>query len=64
VRALFPVDQIDVFAAQHFADLEATKTMMQRWARIQKPAVTYDMGMSSVTNCARLPNYFKVYVFI
>jgi hypothetical protein len=30
------------------------------WVRIQKPVVTYDSGKSSVTSCARLPNYFKI----
>jgi hypothetical protein len=29
------------------------------WVRIQKPIVTYDLGKFSVTNCARLPNYFE-----
>jgi hypothetical protein len=28
--------------------------------RIQKPVVTYDLGKSSVTSSARLPNYFKI----
>jgi hypothetical protein len=36
---------------------EATK--MNR-IRIQKSEVTYDLGKFSVTNCARLPNYFKI----
>jgi hypothetical protein len=30
--------------------------------RIQKPVVTYDLGKFSVTNCARLPNYFQIYL--
>jgi hypothetical protein len=32
------------------------------WVRIQKPVVTYDQGKSSVTNCARLPNYIKYFI--
>jgi hypothetical protein len=32
------------------------------WVRIQKPVVTYDLGKFSITNCARLPNYFVINV--
>jgi hypothetical protein len=28
--------------------------------RIQKPVVTYDLGKSSVTNFAKLPNYIEI----
>jgi hypothetical protein len=34
--------------------------------RIQKPEVAYDLGKFSVTNSARLPNYFErntLYIF-
>jgi hypothetical protein len=28
--------------------------------RNQKPVVTFGLGKFSVTNCARMPNYFKI----
>jgi hypothetical protein len=33
---------------------------MAHWVRIQIRVVTYRLGKISVTNCARLPNCFKV----
>jgi hypothetical protein len=40
---------------------ELTKTFaLKARVRIQKPVVTCIPGKFSVTNCARLPNYFKI----
>jgi hypothetical protein len=56
-RALQQMIQIIVVAIKPYKFL-----WLEDRVRIQKPVVTYDLGKSSVTSCARLPNYLKIYL--
>jgi hypothetical protein len=42
----------------HDTRVHSRPTHPRSRVRFQKPVVTYDLGKFSVTNCARLPNYF------